>query len=166
VEVNVDFDEQKLTLPANPEMQKLNFLAGDWSVLVKAMTRRGNWMKVDSVSSSIAFHDPNMLMEHISFERVFPMDRSFTFTHNGRTKKYRLLVYNSLGSNHEVFEGDFAEDKLTFELVNIVEEEEQYRFVRFEFSEITETAFILTLLQSRDGENWMPRDRFEYKKIN
>ncbi|MBT3934586.1 MAG: hypothetical protein HOF35_10035 [Bacteroidetes bacterium] len=167
IKINTEFDNSKLVLKRNPEMEKLAFLGGKWSVLVKAMTRRGTFMQIDSVSSMISsIYDQNMLTEHISYERMFPMDRVFTFTYNSWTKKYRLAAYNSFGSNHEVFEGDFVEDKLVFELVNIAKEETQYRFVKFEFSEMTDTGFVLEKQESKDGAEWMARDRFEYTRIN
>ncbi|MBT7996958.1 MAG: hypothetical protein HN691_18975, partial [Bacteroidetes bacterium] len=86
IKINTEFDNSKLVLKRNPEMEKLAFLGGKWSVLVKAMTRRGTFMQIDSVSSMISsIYDQNMLTEHISYERMFPMDRVFTFTYNSRT---------------------------------------------------------------------------------
>lgn len=55
IEFNPDIDESIFDMPRSAEIEKFNFLIGEWNVKVDVWTRRGSWYSVDSTVSTINF---------------------------------------------------------------------------------------------------------------
>lgn len=170
-EVNIEPDKRMFTMPLSEEMQKLQQLEGDWNVAAEIKNRAGNWMVVDSTTSSIQFQEANNLLQaRIYYTILYPPthEKTLNWTYHSGTNKYRLTVFDHLYSNLDVFEGDFEENILSVDNQSISFGEsanENKKHERYVVKDISADGFVLEIAASMDkGANWSPREKFTYTR--
>jgi len=168
IEFNVDPDPAIFNFPLSPEMEKISFLEGNWSVIFESLGRSGTLQRADSTSSKIAFvKSNNLLQENISFISYFPIEKIANWSYNSELESYVMTAFNSFYSRSEIFTGNFNADTLVFENTQIkFNDEPKERLARFKFLNTDENTMVMEVLQSRDeGLTWTPVQRFTYTRI-
>lgn len=169
VEINPEVDESIFIMPRREEIAKLDFLEGEWNVLVEAWTRRGAWYNMGYTTSSIQFTSINMLQENITYERTFLISKIIDYTYNESSDNYRISMYNDLSSSLSFFEGEFNDTSFVFDDTNIKFGENepegnrnfQYVIRQFEMDSLSVERNVST----NGGDTWDPRDRFTYTRL-
>jgi hypothetical protein len=166
--INPEIDPAMFIMPRRAEMEELSFLQGHWDVTVEVMTRRGTWYPMDSTTSIIEFVAQNMLQERITYERVFLISRSRSYTYNEAGKNFRVAEYDDLTTTLSLFEGVLSDTAFVFDDAGIRygdPEPEGRTLTQYVAGQITVDGFVLERNVSTDaGETWQPRDRFTYKR--
>jgi hypothetical protein len=168
VEFNVGPDPAIFKFPLSPEIQKLKFLAGNWSVIFETMGRSGKLQRADSTSSKIELVDGmNLLQEKISFINYFPINKIANWSYNSELESYVMNTFNSFYSRSEIFTGNFEADTLVFDNTQIkFNDESKEGLAKFKFFNSDENTVVMDVLQSTDeGVSWSTVQRFTYSRI-
>ncbi len=168
VELNIAPEPSVFEIPLSAPIQKLNFMAGTWNVVVDVLNRAGAWTNADSTISVIGFiTGKNILRETIAYTRYFPVEKYLTWTYNTESKNYRLSVFDDIYSNTALFQGNFQGDSLVVDNTGISFSKEPTTapLSRYIFCKISESGFLLEIAGSRDnGANWKVNQRFTYSR--
>lgn len=169
VEFNINPEPALFEMPRSNEMSRLNFMKGEWDVVLESMSRSGRLAFADSTTSKIDFlPHKNFLQENLTYVTYFPIEKLNQITYSSDLNKYLLTTFNGFYSRLTVFQGNFAGDTL------VLEDSE----VRFNEAELTnagkyriypkdENSMVVELDQSRDGgTSWTTMQRFTYTRKN
>jgi outer membrane lipoprotein-sorting protein len=167
IELNVDIDYNTFIMPKTDEMQKMNSLVGNWSVVYEMQGRRG-WHKMDSVDCNINFiENTNFLRGYIEYNSSFPMRKEFNWSFNSKTNRYRLAVLNAYSSNIAIFESEVSDTLFAFENTHI-KYDSTYQIggaVKYEIKDITDNSFLMHVSQSSDnGATWRFAEKFTFTR--
>lgn len=167
VEFNINPDPSVFKFPLSPEMQKLNFMAGNWNVVLESLGRSGSLQFADSTSSVINFvENRNLLQENISYVSYFPINKINTWSYDADLGNYVLSSFNAFYSKTEFFQGNFTGDSLSLDNTQIrFNDDEQTNFFKTIVKEMSENGFVLDRLRSADaGVTWAVAQRFTYTR--
>jgi len=167
VEINPEFDPLIFKKPARIEMEKLGFLIGNWNVQAEIITRRGNWYDLGSHKSKINFAETNLLEENFNYENSFPISKILHFSFNQKNNNYKLIVYNSLSTEVDIFEGTDTSGKYIFEngQFSSIEKKDQQFLTRYVYTITDMDHFVLEIEMSGDaGTTWNPNEKFTYSR--
>jgi len=168
VEINPEIDENMFVMPRRKEIEKLEFMQGEWDVKVEAWTRRGAWYNLGNTTSSIHFASTNMLQENISYERIYLISKTVNYTYNESGKNYRISVFNDLSSSLNVYEGEFNDTAFVFDDTKIIfgdANNEGSEHIQYSINKIENDGFIIERKSSTDkGKTWNPKDKFTYTR--
>jgi hypothetical protein len=162
IDLNPKVNETLLVMPRSKEMQALEFLIGHWEVVPNFWTRRNTWHEGQMTESLIAEEELNLFREQMSYQKYFVREKNIHFSYSDKKGSYMMIIYNGLGSDTEIWEGNFIDADLVFESPKIQDSDSKQQYT---FSEISDESFTLTLKTSADeGETWKPSDKFVYKR--
>jgi len=167
IEFNVTPDPTIFKFPKSAEMQKLDFMVGDWDVVLESPGRSGNLQFSDSTTSEILFvKNQNMIEENINFVSYFPINKINTWSYNSDLGNYILNSFHGFYSKMEFFQGTYAGDSLSVDNTKIsFNDDEQTAFAKIVVKDISEKGFVLERLRSTDsGETWALAQRFTYTR--
>lgn len=168
VKINPEIDDGIFNMPRREEISKLEFLEGNWDVKIEAWTQRGTWYPLGNTSSTIQFVSINKLQENISYERIYPISKIFSYTYNEPTANYRISVFNDLSSSFRVFEGEFSDTSFVFDDTGISfggPPDEGFQYIRYSIHSMEKDGFVMERKGSVDkGETWSAMDRFTYMR--
>lgn len=168
IEFNIKLDEKLLVMPRKEQMNKLEFMEGEWDVSLEVFTRRGTWYQIGKTTSSFEFASKNLLQENINYENYFPYFKRVEYTYNDAGKKYRICVFEDLSSTFEIFEGNFTDSCFTTDNCDIsytAEQAENKSCTQLSICNIEKGSFILEIKSSNDGgKNWNPREKYTYTR--
>ena len=168
IEINPEIDEQMFVIPNRKEIEKLEFLVGDWDVKVQAWTRRGTWYDFGTTTSAFHFADLNLLQENITYERNFRISKTINYTYNEPNGNYRISVFNDLATTMDIYEGNLTDTSFVFDNAKINfgdKNDEGKEYIQYSIYNIEKDSFILERKNSTDkGETWNPRDKFTYTR--
>lgn len=167
VEFNIHPDPKIFEFPISPEMQKLDFMAGNWAVMLETIGRSGKLQFADSTASEIHFvNHQNLLEENIRFLSYFPVEKINTWSYNSDLGNYMLNSFHGFYSKMEIFQGTFAGDSLSVDNTKIrFNDDEQNNLFRITVKDISDNGFVLERLRSSDaGKSWAVAQRFTYTR--
>lgn len=167
IEFNVNPDPAIFEFPKSPEMQKLDFMVGNWDVVLESPGRSGKLQFADSTSSEIHFvKNQNLIEENISFLSYFPVNKINRWSFNSDLGNYLLTSFHGFYSKMEIFQGTFADDSLSVDNSKIrFNDDEQTNFFRISVKDISNNGFVMERLRSTDGgETWAIAQRFTYSR--
>lgn len=168
IEINPDFDENLLIMPRRAEMNKLDFLKGEWNVKMEFVGRGGKYQEAGSTESNISYASTSLLQEKMTYERGFPTSININYSYNEDTKMYRIATFNDLNSSIDIFQGDFMNDSLVFEdtKISFTKDQQANRtYKQFVYTIVDDNNFSVENKDSQDrGKTWNPRARFTYTR--
>ncbi|HAF29780.1 MAG TPA: hypothetical protein DCG75_12110 [Bacteroidales bacterium] len=167
IELNPEINKSIFEFPKSKEIEKLEFMSGEWDVKVDVWSgRRGDWFNVGSTSSKIDFEAVNRLRENISYEVTFPMTKILNYTYSLSTGRYKLAVFNDLYSEIDIFEGDFNNGELILDNTNVnfgSTAKEDSQKTQYTISKADDGSFsIVEKVSTDDGKSWNPAEKFTY----
>jgi hypothetical protein len=168
IELNIDPDPSIFKFPISPEMQKLKFMEGNWSVILESRGRSGLLQRADSTASAIQFVDgKNLLQESITYTNYFPVQKINSWSYNAELENYLLTTYNSFYSATSVYTGNFDADTLVLDNTLVkFNDETAGRLTKYSIMNTDNNKMIVEVSQSSDaGETWAPVQRFTYTRI-
>ncbi len=156
VKLNYPTENSFFKIPPSPEMKELENLAGKWSVIVKAQTRRG-LQRVDSISARIELKH-NLLETKHAYENYFRFKKRFSCSYHKEKQKYQMTIFDEFSSQLDVFEGNFSNDTLVFDKP---EKLSQYKLILKDAG-----SFILESVNSTDeGKTWNVVEKFIFNRM-
>ncbi len=169
IELNGEFDQNIFVMPRSNQIEKLNFLIGDWGVRINMWSRRANrWYKADSTNSKIEYIATNLIQENISFIDHFVQSNITNFSFNASSGNYFSTVYSGFSSEFQVFNGNFTDSTFVLQNINMsCDSSDASIQIKATYSEISKDSFVIDVSQSNDnGINWMPGPQLVYGRIH
>lgn len=168
VELNVDMDESIFNMPQDENMQKLDFLIGDWDVKVEAFySSRNRWYPMDQTTSEIVKAGNNLLEENIQYTVNFVMTYNSLFSYHTGSESYRIARYNGFSSNLNMFTGQLNDTALMIDNVNVNygDTTSNSTLTRLIYQKINDNEMKVMIQNSFDqGKSWMDRQKLIYSK--
>ncbi len=166
IEFNIDVDENLFTMPKSDEIQKLDFLIGEWGVAVESWSRRGNrWYTVDSTTSTIMFEATNLIQEKIRYNNYFVQSKITNFSYNSSLDNYLIVSYDAFSSTFDILTGHFTDSTFVVENEQIGCDTTNSIKARITYSNISKSGFGIEVKQSYDdGNTWHPGIKMNYFK--
>lgn len=169
VEINAEVKDQLFIMPTNKPMEKLKFLEGSWSVIVKANSRRG-WRKVDSIVTTITFYkNTSLLQASLIYENYFKFENLYSWSFNSASNNYRMIIFDGFSSENTLLEGNFLNDTLSFSNDGIKVDgvdSNTKNYQKYILSNIFENNFLMEVATSSNkGLSWRIKEKFLFTKI-
>jgi hypothetical protein len=168
IEINPTFDYGIFNFPKSPQMEKIAFMEGNWSVVYERMGRNRQLNFADSTVSKIAFAESkNLLEEAISYSAFFTIGLKNTFSYNSQYGSYIYTSFNGFNSVMEIYSGHLENDSLnfkSFQTINNSETQEPSTEILLE--KISDHHFIISYFRNNpDGNPPEAIQRFTYRRI-
>lgn len=168
IELNVDISQSIFNMPRDKNMQKFDFLPGDWNVKVEVFSpRRNQWYPMDQTISKIDFAGNNLIEENIQYTANYVMPVKLQYSYHSASQKYRVNLYNGFSSEMELMLGQWNDTSFVAENTHINFSDTSFtkNYGRFQIIPQDENEFILLIQNSFDkGKTWVDRQRLSYSK--
>ena len=164
IEFNPKLEDGLFETPRSAEMQKLEFMEGEWIVNVEAWNRRRkSWMPADSTNSSISFESTNLLVEKIEYDMMFVQEKTINFIFDEAEGKYDAYIYNGFSSTMELLEGTVSDTAIVFETPAKYIDESGSPISQMKIEQKDDNNFVLTISASYDkGAIWHAGEKLRY----
>ncbi len=170
VELNVEVSDGMFKMPQSKEMEKFNFLMGEWAVAAQAWSGRANrWYPSGETTSNIQSTGNNLIEENVELTMNFVMPMKLQYSYHATSHKYRLNIYNGFSSEMDLFIGEWNDSTFVAEntQVSYGGDFEIQSFGKITLTPIDKNNFTLFIQNSFDkGETWTDLQKLTYSRVN
>jgi len=168
VELNVEVDETIFEMPQDENMQKLNFLLGDWDVQIEVFSpRRNRWYPMDQTTSKIEVAGNNLIEENIRYTVNFVLPYKNLFSYHAGSESYRIARYNGFSSNLNMFTGQMNDTAFMVDntYINYGDTASNAIATRLIYESQGDQQFNLLIQMSyNQGESWSDHQKLIYTR--
>ncbi len=162
----MDVDENLFCMPKSKQIEKLEWIIGDWDVIVNAFSPRANrWYNIDTTTSEIEFEANNMITEEFSYTQVFVKDFVINYTYNSIENEYLVTIFDGFSANLGLFTGAFVDS--TFVVTNKIAECDSITVPtdKFIYTNTGKNTFEINISNSFDGgKTWVETGKLIYTR--